>query len=64
MKGACLRHLRKRAGIKAKEAAAAIEINAGHLAYLERKNKELRLPLSSWFLLAELLGIPIDKLPR
>lgn len=64
MTGACLRHLRKRAGIKAKEAAAAMGVNPGHLTYIERKDKELRLPLSSWFLLAELLGIPIDKLPR
>lgn len=64
MKGSCLRHLRKRSGIKAQEAAKAMGVHPGHLTYLERKDKELRLPLSSWFRLAELLETTIDKLPR
>lgn len=64
MKGSCLRHLRRRSGIKAQEAAKVMGVHPGHLTYLEREDKELRLPLSSWFALAELLDMPIENLPR
>lgn len=64
MTGSCLRHLRKRAGIRASKIAPGIDLNPNYLTRLEREDKELRLPLSAWFALAELLDMPIENLPR
>lgn len=64
MTGKCLRHLRIRAGLRCEDIAAAVDRNYGHLARVEREDKEIVLPLSSWFNLSQLLNIPIDKLPR
>jgi transcriptional regulator with XRE-family HTH domain len=64
MTGKCLRHLRTRAGIRGEDVATAIDRAYNHLTRVEREDKEICLPLSSWFNLSELLNIPIDKLPR
>ena len=64
MTGKCLKHLRKRAGIRGHKVAETIGRAYGHMCYLEREDKEIYLPLRSWFKLSELLGIPIDRLPR
>ena len=64
MKGACLRHIRKRAGVTAKETASTLDISYGHLLRLERSDSNIRLDLAQMYKLASLLAIPIDKLPR
>ena len=64
MKGACLRHIRKRAGVTAKEAASTLDISYGHLLRLERSDSNIRLDLAQLYELSGLLSIPIDKLPR
>ena len=64
MKGACLRHIRKRAGVTAKEVASALDISYRHLLRLERSDSNIRLDLAQMYKLSSLLSIPIDKLPR
>lgn len=64
MRGSCLRHLRTRAGLSSEEVARVIDRSAGHLRALERADKEIELSLTAWTRLAELLGVPINKLPR
>jgi len=64
MTGKCLRHLRERAGVVFKEVATKIDVSPEHLALQEREDKTIKLPLAAWFKLSEILGVPIDKLPR
>lgn len=63
MTGKCLRHMRKRAGVPMFSVAMQVGMSQGRLYEIERKDLELRISTEAMHRLANLLGVPFEKLP-